>query len=103
MLLDWQSGNFILVLVPTRELVTQVYDNFKKLTQFTDMSVVFHGGVTMNKKRDWRSRFSFDRHPGRLIDLYKEGFVDLKNVRGMVLDEADRMFDMGFQQDVFFC
>jgi superfamily II DNA/RNA helicase len=103
--LDWQANNFIMVLVPTRELVTQVYENFKSLAQHTTMDgVILYGGVGYDEQKAGLAKpFQFlIATPGRLIDLYKEGFVDFKNVRGLVLDEADRMFDMGFQQDVFF-
>lgn len=103
--MDWQSSNFIMVLVPTRELVTQVLDNFEKLAKHTDMKGVFlYGGVGYDEQKAALAKpFQFlIATPGRLIDLYKEGFVDFKNARGLVLDEADRMFDMGFQQDVFF-
>lgn len=103
--LDWQPNNFVLILVPTRELVTQVHENFKKLAQFTTMEGVFlYGGVGYDEQKAALAKpFQFlIATPGRLIDLYKEGFVDFKSVRALVLDEADRMFDMGFQQDVFF-
>lgn len=103
--MDWQTSNFIMVLVPTRELVSQVYENFQKLTKHTTMNGVFlYGGVGYEEQKAALAKpFQFlIATPGRLIDLYKEGFVDFKNARGLVLDEADRMFDMGFQQDVFF-
>lgn len=103
--LDWQSNNFIMILVPTRELVTQVLENFQKLATHTNMvGVHLYGGVGYDEQKAALAKpFQFlIATPGRLIDLYKEGFVDFKNVRGLVLDEADRMFDMGFQQDVFF-
>ncbi len=103
--LDWQSSNFIMVLVPTRELVGQVLENFQTLAKHTNMTGVFlYGGVGYDEQKASLAKpFQFlIATPGRLIDLYKEGFVDFKNVRGLVLDEADRMFDMGFQQDVNF-
>jgi superfamily II DNA/RNA helicase len=103
--LDWQSNNFIMVLVPTRELVSQVYENFQKLAKHTNMAGVFlYGGVGYEEQKASLAKpFQIViATPGRLIDLYKEGFIDFKNVRGLILDEADRMFDMGFQQDVFF-
>ncbi|MCC6138822.1 MAG: DEAD/DEAH box helicase [Bdellovibrionaceae bacterium] len=103
--MDWQSNNFILILVPTRELVTQVLDNLQQLSKHTQLTGVFlYGGVGYDEQKAALAKpFQFVvATPGRLIDLYKEGFVDFKNARGLVLDEADRMFDMGFQQDVFF-
>ncbi len=102
---DWKDNQFILILVPTRELVTQVYDNLNMLTDGTGFASVFlYGGVGYDEqKASLKKPFQFlVSTPGRLIDLYKEGFVDFKQVRGMIFDEADRMFDMGFQQDVFF-
>jgi superfamily II DNA/RNA helicase len=102
---DWQDNHFVLILVPTRELVTQVYDNLNALTDGTGLSSVFlYGGVGYDEqKASLKKPFQFlVSTPGRLIDLYKEGFVDFKQVRAMIFDEADRMFDMGFQQDVVF-
>ncbi len=102
---NWQDNQFVLILVPTRELVTQVLENLNLLTAGTGLSSIFlYGGVGYDEqKASLKKPFQFlVSTPGRLIDLYKEGFVDLKQVRGMIFDEADRMFDMGFQQDVFF-
>lgn len=102
---DWQTNNFVLVLVPTRELVTQVLENFQSLAKHTPLTGVFlYGGVGYEEQKAALAKpFQFlIATPGRLIDLHKEGFVDFKNARGLILDEADRMFDMGFQQDVFF-
>lgn len=102
---DWKDNQFVLILVPTRELVTQVYDNLNQLTAGSGMQSVFlYGGVGYDEqKSSLKKPFQFlVSTPGRLIDLYKEGFVDFKQVRAMIFDEADRMFDMGFQQDVFF-
>ncbi len=102
---NWKDNQFVLILVPTRELVTQVYDNLNQLTAGSGMQSVFlYGGVGYDEqKSSLKKPFQFlVSTPGRLIDLYKEGFVDFKQVRAMIFDEADRMFDMGFQQDVFF-
>jgi ATP-dependent RNA helicase RhlB len=102
---DWKSSNFILILVPTRELVSQVYENLQNLTKHTELASVFlYGGVGYDEQKDALSKpYQFlVSTPGRLIDLYKDKHLDFKQVRGVVFDEADRMFDMGFQQDVFF-
>ena len=102
---DWQDSNFILILVPTRELVTQVLDNLHQLTAGSGLTSIFlYGGVGYDEqKASLKKPFQFlVATPGRLLDLYKEGLVDFKQVRAMIFDEADRMFDMGFQQDVFF-
>lgn len=102
---DWKDNQFVLILVPTRELVTQVYENLNQLTAGSGLQSVFlYGGVGYDEqKSSLKKPFQFlVSTPGRLIDLYKEGFVDFKQVRAMIFDEADRMFDMGFQQDVFY-
>ena len=102
---DWQDSNFILILVPTRELVTQVLDNLHQLTAGSGLTSIFlYGGVGYDEqKASLKKPYQFlVATPGRLLDLYKEGLVDFKQVRAMIFDEADRMFDMGFQQDVFF-
>lgn len=102
---NWQDNNFILVLVPTRELVSQVIDNFKQLTKHSNLKAVFlYGGVGYDEQiANLKKPYQFIvATPGRLIDLYKEGHLDLKQARAAIFDEADRMFDMGFQDDVFF-
>jgi ATP-dependent RNA helicase RhlE len=102
---DWKTSNFILILVPTRELVSQVYENLQSLTKHTNLTSVFlYGGVGYDEQKDALSKpYQFlVSTPGRLIDLYKDKHLDFKQVRAVVFDEADRMFDMGFQQDVFF-
>lgn len=100
---DWHPRNFILVLVPTRELAEQVGDNFKSLAKYTDLRFVsIYGGVGYESQKKGLAdgvEFVFAT-PGRLIDLYKEHLVDLKQVRAIVFDEADRMFDMGFKDDM---
>ncbi len=100
---DWVPMNFILVLVPTRELAEQVYENAVKLGGPAGLRAVsVYGGVGYDKQKDGlRGGAEFViATPGRLIDLFKENVVDLKQVRGIVFDEADRMFDMGFKDDM---
>jgi ATP-dependent RNA helicase RhlB len=102
---DWRSNQFILVLVPTRELCEQVYDNAMKLKGDSELRAVsIYGGVSYEKQKEGlRNGVEFViATPGRLIDLYKEHLVDLKQVRAIVFDEADRMFDMGFKDDMKF-
>ena len=95
---DWQARNFILVLVPTRELADQVYDNLVVLSEFCGIQgVSIYGGTGYDKQREF-----VIATPGRLLDLYKEHDVDLKQVRAVVFDEADRMFDMGFKDDMVY-
>ncbi len=102
---DWRSNQFILVLVPTRELAEQVYENANKLIGDSGMRAVsIYGGVSYDKQKEGlRNGVEFViATPGRLIDLYKENLVDMKQVRAIVFDEADRMFDMGFKDDMKF-
>ncbi|MBX2994309.1 MAG: DEAD/DEAH box helicase [Bdellovibrionaceae bacterium] len=100
---DWRSQNFILVLVPTRELAEQVYENVVKYGEFAGLrGVSIYGGTGYDKQKEAiQQGVEFVvATPGRLIDLYKEHHVDLKQVRAIVFDEADRMFDMGFKDDM---
>lgn len=100
---EWKAGQFILVLVPTRELAEQVYENIQKLSEFSGLKgYPIYGGTGYDKQKEaLKAGLDFVvATPGRLIDLYKENFVDLKQVRAIVFDEADRMFDMGFKDDM---
>jgi superfamily II DNA/RNA helicase len=102
---DWRSNQFILVLVPTRELAEQVFENAQKLAGESGMKAVsIYGGVSYDKQKEGlRNNVEFViATPGRLIDLYKENLVDMNQVRAIVFDEADRMFDMGFKDDMKF-
>jgi len=102
---DWKPNQFILVLVPTRELAEQVYENAVKFVGDTGIRAAsIYGGVAYDKQKEaLRNGVEFViATPGRLIDLFKEHLVDLKQVRGIVFDEADRMFDMGFKDDMKF-
>ncbi len=99
----WKPGNFCLVLVPTRELAEQVRENIKVLGGHAGMSsVAIYGGMSYEPQKKALNRgVNFViATPGRLIDLYKEHVVDLNQVRAVVFDEADRMFDMGFKDDM---
>jgi superfamily II DNA/RNA helicase len=100
---EWRPQNFILILVPTRELAEQVYENVVKFSEFSGLKgVSIYGGTGYEKQKEaFRNHVDFVvATPGRLIDLYKEHVVDLKQVRAIVFDEADRMFDMGFKDDM---
>ncbi|MBX7231688.1 MAG: DEAD/DEAH box helicase [Bdellovibrionales bacterium] len=102
---QWRSRQFILILVPTRELAEQVYENSKNLLEGTPLkSVAVYGGTTYEKQKEaFQKGVEFViATPGRLLDLFKEHIVDLKQVRAVVFDEADRMFDMGFKDDMRF-
>lgn len=100
---DWKPQNFILILVPTRELAEQVHENIIKFGEHSGLKgFAIYGGTGYDKQKEaLRNGVEFIvATPGRLIDLYKEHLVDLKQVRGIVFDEADRMFDMGFKDDM---
>lgn len=92
-----------LILTPTRELALQIEENMRAYGQFTDLrSVAIVGGVSQNvQERALRQGADvIIATPGRLIDLINQKFVDLQYVQILVLDEADRMLDMGFIHDV---
>ncbi len=102
---DWKKRQFILILVPTRELAEQVFTNAQQLLDGTSLSAVsVYGGTSYEvQKKAFADGVEFViATPGRLIDLFKEHLVDLRQVRGVVFDEADRMFDMGFKDDMKF-
>ncbi len=88
---------------PTRELAAQIEDNLRCYAQHLPVkSTVIFGGVGMKPQID-RIRKGIDilvATPGRLLDLQQQGLLDLSNVEVLVLDEADRMLDMGFIHDV---
>ncbi|NES08927.1 DEAD/DEAH box helicase [Pseudomonas laurentiana] len=93
----------VLVLTPTRELAAQVHDSFKTYARDLNfVSACIFGGVGMNPQVQAMAR-GVDvlvACPGRLLDLAGQGSVDLSHVETLVLDEADRMLDMGFIHDV---
>ncbi|MCB0378583.1 MAG: DEAD/DEAH box helicase [Bdellovibrionales bacterium] len=100
---EWKHNHFILVLVPTRELAEQVKDCAMDFLKGSDHRVVaVYGGRPIDKQIEQIEKgvTVLVATPGRLIDLYKEHKVDLKQVRAVVFDEADRMFDMGFKDDM---
>lgn len=100
---DWKSFQSILILVPTRELADQINDNIIRLTEGCGLkSFAFYGGTGYEKQKEaLKGGLHFIvSTPGRLLDLYKEHFVDFKKVRCIIFDEADRMFDMGFKDDM---
>ena len=92
-------GPGALVLVPTKELAVQVAENAKKLSSYTDLRVVpIYGGVGIKTQVETLKN-GVDimiATPGRLMELYLKKEIDLKAVRTLVIDEADRMMDMGF-------
>lgn len=93
----------VLVLTPTRELAAQVSDNIHTYGKYLDLSsTVVFGGVKINPQM-MRLRKGADilvATPGRLLDLYSQNAIDFSQLEILVLDEADRMLDMGFIHDI---
>ena len=92
-----------LILTPTRELAIQIADSFAAYGRYTGLKdVVVFGGVSQKPQTD-RLRDGVDiliATPGRLLDLMNQKYINLEQVKFFVLDEADRMLDMGFIHDV---
>lgn len=92
-----------LVLLPTRELAVQVEEEFRSLTQGLNMHVTcLIGGTSINRDLSNLRRPSqlVVATPGRLLDLYQRKAIRLNNFEVLILDEFDRMLDMGFSRDV---
>lgn len=92
-----------LILTPTRELAIQINDSLREYTVYTGLRhCVIYGGVKQNAQVN-QLKTGIDilvATPGRLLDLMNQGFIDLNSIRHFVLDEADRMLDMGFIHDI---
>ena len=92
-----------LILTPTRELAAQVHESVKDYSEFLNISsMVIFGGVNQ-KPQVARLRQGVDiliATPGRLLDLHNQNLLSIKRVEVFVLDEADRMLDMGFLRDI---
>jgi ATP-dependent RNA helicase RhlE len=98
-----KDGIAALVLTPTRELAAQVEESIRTYGKYLQLtSTVIFGGVGMNPQIS-KLKAGVDilvATPGRLLDLQGQGMLDLSTVEMLVLDEADRMLDMGFLPDV---
>lgn len=92
-----------LVVAPTRELAIQINDSFRDYAKFTDLrTTVIFGGVKQGKQVEILQK-GVDilvATPGRLLDLMNQGYISLRDVEFVVLDEADHMLDMGFIHDI---
>ncbi|MEX0733161.1 MAG: DEAD/DEAH box helicase [Steroidobacteraceae bacterium] len=92
-----------LILAPTRELAIQIHRDAEILVQYTGLSLgLAFGGVDYDKQRRTLAA-GVDvliGTPGRIIDFFRQHVFDLRHVQVMVLDEADRMFDLGFIKDI---
>ena len=92
-----------LVLAPTRELVSQIHDEAKKFAyrSWVRPAVVYGGADIGQQLREVeRGCDLLSATPGRLVDLIERGRISLANIRYLVLDEADRMLDMGFEPQI---
>lgn len=92
-----------LVVTPTRELAVQIGESFDTYGKYTNLKqLTIFGGVSQNAQVEQLKK-GVDiliATPGRLLDLNKQGFLDLNHIHHLVLDEADQMLDMGFINDV---
>ncbi len=99
-----ERGKFLqaLILTPTRELAEQVSKSLMAFSKYSSLKVVsVYGGVSLNPQIDDLRRAEIAvGTPGRILDHIARRTINLSKVRFLVLDEADRMFDMGFFEDV---
>ncbi len=100
---EGRHGPWALVLAPTRELAIQIHKDAQLLGKHTGLFIeAVYGGTGYESQRR-ELELGVDiiiGTPGRIIDFYKQGVFDLKNIEVVVLDEADRMFDLGFIADI---
>lgn len=92
-----------LILTPTRELAIQIAENIRDYGAHTGLKhLVIFGGVSAHTQIQTLKQGTdiLIATPGRLLDLWQQGHINLRNIRQFVLDEADRMLDMGFIHDV---
>lgn len=94
-----------LILAPTRELAIQIHKDAVLMSKYLDLKfALIYGGTDYQKQLD-KIKGNVDiviGTPGRIIDFYRQGAFTLDNIQVMVLDEADRMFDLGFIKDIRF-
>lgn len=98
------EGPWAMILAPTRELAVQIYEDALQIGCYTGLKpVAIYGGKDYDAQK---AEFEDSQPdliigtPGRIIDLYKQRCFNLKNIECLVLDEADRMFDLGFISDI---
>ncbi len=101
--MDFGNSPQALIIAPTRELADQIYHEAERLGKFTGFRLLaVFGGIDYQKQMD-TLRNGVDvliGTPGRLIDYFKQNVYSLKKTRYLIIDEADRMFDMGFIDDL---
>ncbi|WED41835.1 DEAD/DEAH box helicase [Legionella cardiaca] len=97
------NHTFALILAPTRELAAQVHENILQYGKYSGLrSAVVFGGVKINPQM-MKLRSGVEilvATPGRLLDLYKQNAIRFEQIKTLILDEADRMLDMGFIHDI---
>ncbi len=95
-------GIQLLILLPTRELCNQVTKEMRKFSKYKHIKIAeVYGGVSINPQIDsLRSADIVMSTPGRLLDHLSRGTVNISKIRILVLDEADKMFEMGFIEDI---
>jgi ATP-dependent RNA helicase RhlE len=92
-----------LIFAPTRELVLQIFDHFKQLSPYLDIRAIpVYGGIgpKIQIEEIEKGIDLIIATPGRFMDLYKRNVLKVKNINTLVLDEADRMMDMGFMPQI---
>lgn len=92
-----------LILAPTRELVIQISDHFAALAKYTDLRIVtLFGGLGPKQQLEELDQGSdiVISTPGRFLDLYKKGGLFPRSIKTLILDEADKMMDMGFMPQI---
>ncbi len=95
------KGNEALILVPTRELAQQVEKEARSIAKnYGVRTVAIYGGVSMDNQLRNLPASIIVGTPGRVMDLMRRGYLDLSKLKFLVLDEADRMLDMGFIDDI---
>jgi ATP-dependent RNA helicase SrmB len=98
-----KSGVRALILTPTRELAQQIFKNCQQLTEFTDLKTgLITGGDDFRLQQNMLRRNTeiVIATPGRVLELMDQEIPDFSNLEVLILDEADRMLDMGFSEDV---
>ncbi len=100
--IDETKGIQALVLAPTRELAEQIKKNLWQFSKYKRTNIIsIYGGVSMNPQiQGIRNAHIIIGTPGRILDHLRRGTLNLRNIRFLVLDEADKMFEMGFIEDV---
>ena len=92
-----------LVLAPTRELAIQIEETFHQLARYTDLRVVvLYGGIGMKTQVEavQKGVDVLIATPGRFLDIYLKGEINTKQIKTLILDEADKMMDMGFMPQI---